>query len=93
MILTRVCFAGVGLFGTMTIMPNFMLREDGKKTSIMSSNVGLIASGLFVISGIGGLFSDSFKTYICIGCGASVTQLLAFMIPDISSMISNNNVK
>jgi hypothetical protein len=52
----RFYFAGIGLFGVVSIIPNVMFVTSSSKPAMVTGRIGLIASSLVIMSGITGTF-------------------------------------
>jgi len=85
-IMNRVGFAGVGLFGVCSALPNIMMSASGSNSAILAGSTGLIASSLLVMSGISGVFYNRYiplKIGKTLGCFGIIAQISAFVLPSL----------
>ena len=74
--LNRICIASVGVFlGAVTLVPNIMMSDSGSARARRSANLGILASGLFVVGGILGGLTSKWKCLI----PGLVFQVIAFI--------------
>lgn len=84
-IIAGVCSVGIILIGKATIMPNIMIADSGKMRARRASSIGLFASGMFIGTGIYGVWVSMFdpRCIIDIPFGfllSSGMQILAFLM-------------
>jgi hypothetical protein len=58
--LERFGFLSVGAFGVVSILPNIMMSDKGTELSMLSAKLGTTSSGLFILSGITGIFHGAY---------------------------------
>jgi hypothetical protein len=78
-IVIRSIFAGVGVVGVASIIPNVMMNDSGNNS--LGSKTGLFASGLFIASGVAGVIHNAYLPIIIgnmLGVAGLITQLAAF---------------
>ena len=86
--IVRICHGCISVlgfgFGFMSIMPNIMMSDCNSKQAILSANIGLFASGLFMVTGVGGVYASILSPlyirhiYTLFGISSCV-QILAFI--------------
>ena len=86
-IITRLSFAGIGVFGIFTASPNIMMSASGSDAALLAGTLGIISSGSFIMSGISGVFHNSYKLPLKIarsfGFLGIITQISAFVVPSL----------
>ena len=75
----------ISVFGFMTVLPNVMISDNGNKDAIAGAHRGLIASKMFITTGLYGTGSSIFFPkhikYVPLGFALSTAMQISAFIP------------